>query len=138
MPKYVKGQSGNPKIDWRYLPDRPNCLDCPRKARYHTKNKDGTVKSWRNYCTACNKARGQAQYKYRRFKGKMCDACGFIPIHPVQLDVDHLDGDHTNNTPKNIQTLCANCHRLKTINEGEHDGVKYVTYLSNNKVKTNA
>lgn len=32
-----------------------------------------------------------------------------------QLDIDHVDGDHTNNNPINLQTLCANCHRLKTF-----------------------
>ncbi len=31
-----------------------------------------------------------------------------------QLDVDHIDGDKTNNDPSNYQTLCSNCHRLKT------------------------
>jgi 5-methylcytosine-specific restriction endonuclease McrA len=32
----------------------------------------------------------------------------------VQLDVDHIDGNRSNNELSNIQTLCANCHRLKT------------------------
>jgi 5-methylcytosine-specific restriction endonuclease McrA len=35
-------------------------------------------------------------------------------MHSCQLDVDHIDGDHDNNDPENLQTLCANCHRLKT------------------------
>lgn len=40
--------------------------------------------------------------------------CGFVPTNMCQLDVDHIDGNHINNTPDNLQTLCANCHRLKT------------------------
>jgi len=32
----------------------------------------------------------------------------------MQLDIDHIDGDHTNEDPSNLQTLCANCHRYKT------------------------
>ena len=32
----------------------------------------------------------------------------------AQLQVDHIDGDPTNNDPKNLQTLCANCHIYKT------------------------
>lgn len=40
--------------------------------------------------------------------------CGFVPVLMIQLDVDHIDGDHSNNDPSNLQTLCANCHRLKT------------------------
>lgn len=34
--------------------------------------------------------------------------------HSCQLDVDHIDGDNSNNDPSNFMTLCANCHRLKT------------------------
>ena len=44
-----------------------------------------------------------------------CEFCGFIPIHECQLDVDHIDGDKTNNEKSNLQTLCSNCHRLKTF-----------------------
>jgi 5-methylcytosine-specific restriction endonuclease McrA len=57
---------------------------------------------------------------YRLLKGDKCEFCGFVPIHPVQLDVDHIDGDHTNNNIDNIQTLCANCHRLKTQMNNDH------------------
>lgn len=31
-----------------------------------------------------------------------------------QLDVDHKNGDSANNEPENLQTLCKNCHGLKT------------------------
>jgi len=37
-----------------------------------------------------------------------------------QLDVDHIDGDSSNNDPSNYMTLCANCHRRKTMIEGDH------------------
>lgn len=40
--------------------------------------------------------------------------CGFVPDDLIQLDVDHKDGDPSNNKLSNLQTLCANCHRLKT------------------------
>ena len=51
---------------------------------------------------------------YLTFKGTTCEECGFVPKHNCQLDVDHIDGDHSNNKPGNLRTLCANCHRLKT------------------------
>lgn len=30
------------------------------------------------------------------------------------LSVDHISGDKTNNNPENLQTLCHNCHSVKT------------------------
>jgi hypothetical protein len=52
--------------------------------------------------------------QYRAFKKTYCEECNFIAVHSCQLDVDHADGDRFNNDPKNLITLCANCHRLKT------------------------
>jgi len=58
---------------------------------------------------------------YVAHKKSKCDFCGFIPVDLCQLDVDHIDGNHDNNDPSNLQTLCANCHRLKTkLNKNEY------------------
>lgn len=62
----------------------------------------------------------RAQYKKDRSgrplkaKEDHCERCGFEGL-PCQLDRDHIDGDRTNHEPENIQTLCANCHRLKSF-----------------------
>lgn len=50
---------------------------------------------------------------------EQCSFCGFIPIHSVQLEIDHIDGNHDNNTISNLQVLCANCHKLKTLMNNE-------------------
>jgi hypothetical protein len=55
------------------------------------------------------------KYPYKKYKKEHCEKCGFVAEHTVQLDVDHIDGDNKNNDPINLQTLCANCHRLKTL-----------------------
>jgi len=47
-------------------------------------------------------------------KGPCCEVCGFIPVNRCQLDLDHVDGNRHNDDVKNLQTICANCHRLKT------------------------
>lgn len=47
-------------------------------------------------------------------KGEVCEFCAFVPEHSVQLCVDHIDGNKKNNDPSNFQTLCHNCHSLKT------------------------
>lgn len=51
-------------------------------------------------------------HPHRAFKGDLCVLCGFIPVHACQLDVHHINGDHADNRPENLTTLCANCHRL--------------------------
>ena len=61
------------------------------------------------------------QYPYTLHKKDTCQHCGFVPEHPSQLDVDHIDGDRWNNDPSNLQTLCANCHRLKTHLHRDND-----------------
>ena len=60
----------------------------------------------------CDPCRRKPWNKHKKNK---CDFCGFIPIWKGQLDVDHIDGNSSNNDPSNFQTLCANCHRLKTF-----------------------
>jgi len=54
---------------------------------------------------------------YTTHKGVVCEWCGFVPRISEQLDVDHKDGNHMNDDPSNLQTLCANCHRLKNYAE---------------------
>lgn len=63
-------------------------------------------------CGRCRKIRYEKAYL--KFRKDFCEMCGFIPKNMCQLDVDHIDGNHTNNAENNLQTLCANCHRYKT------------------------
>lgn len=51
---------------------------------------------------------------YQKIKKPHCEGCGFVAVDRCQLDVDHINGDHKDDTPSNLQTLCANCYRLKT------------------------
>ena len=64
------------------------------------------------------------EYPYTVYKKDTCQHCGFVPEHRSQLDVDHIDGDRWNNDPANLQTLCANCHRLKThLHDDSNSGI---------------
>jgi 5-methylcytosine-specific restriction endonuclease McrA len=89
------------------------CSECgPVSLRAIGYSKKGN-KMWR-----CKKARVIEKKNRERpwslFRGEVCERCGFVPEHISQLDVDHKDGNKSNNDPSNLQTLCANCHRLKT------------------------
>lgn len=54
-------------------------------------------------------------YLITKTEGK-CSRCGRSDIHPVTgnyvIEVDHIDGDRFNNSPSNLEVLCANCHSL--------------------------
>lgn len=89
----------------------------------------GKGNDWRPVCWKCRNPTLVANRKYRKnavAKSKMtgeqlkCWKCGFLPEHMCQLDLDHIDGNRDNNTHENHQLLCANCHRLKTILNGDH------------------
>jgi len=52
--------------------------------------------------------------QYKTILGKVCERCGFVAENRCQLDIHHVDHNHKNDNPENLQTLCANCHRLIT------------------------
>lgn len=69
------------------------------------------------YCKSCDIKRIRSygeNDEYRQHKLNQCRICGFEG-HPCQLDVNHIDGNHMNNNLINLETLCANCHRLVTF-----------------------
>ena len=71
-------------------------------------NRSGAGRRWDTMCQTCRR------FPHTRNKKDSCEVCGFVATHRCQLDVDHIDGDHGNNELSNLQTLCANCHRLKS------------------------
>ncbi len=86
------------------IEDRPKC-GCGN--RVQLKEYRGERPVWKSRCSSCTR-------KGRRTKKDHCELCGFIAKDPVQLDVDHINGISFDNRPENLQTICANCHRLKT------------------------
>ena len=95
---------------------RPLCK-CGNLAKKNGKSKKSGKQLYNSYCRSCAKSRhGKKERVNRELKEDKCCRCGFVPEHRCQLDIDHRDGNKQNNDPSNIQTLCANCHRLKTWN----------------------
>ena len=48
--------------------------------------------------------------------GNKCEECSWSKVHPVTgrvpLQIDHQDGDHTNNVRSNLKVLCPSCHAM--------------------------
>jgi len=46
--------------------------------------------------------------------GYKCSTCNLIDWlgEKMILDIDHIDGDNSNNFPSNWRFLCPNCHRM--------------------------
>jgi hypothetical protein len=86
------------------------CVKCNQLKKHH-KNKS-RANGLQVYCMDCTGS--GSNRPYRKHIKEQCKECSFVPQHSCQLDVDHIDGNHLNNDPSNLQTLCANCHRLKT------------------------
>jgi len=87
---------------------------CPCGNKQESKGWKYGKQLYGRYCTSCRKN------GYTKYKKDYCEACGFKAINKVQLDIDHIDGNHKNNDISNLQTLCSNCHRLKTFLNNDH------------------
>lgn len=43
---------------------------------------------------------------------------------PIPIELDHIDGDHENNTLKNLRILCRNCHAQTNTYAGKNKKLK--------------
>ena len=48
----------------------------------------------------------------KRLRGEKCEVCGVVDWQgqPLTFQVDHVDGNRTNNSLDNLRVLCPNCH----------------------------
>ena len=90
---------------------RPKCIQCGTNVVELTRQ----LGKFRDKCTTCRRGYSRSSSRhYTKFKKDICERCGFIPEHPCQLDVDHKAGNKLKSFEQDLETLCANCHRLKT------------------------
>jgi hypothetical protein len=57
-------------------------------------------------------------------RGYACEICAISEYNnkPLMLQVDHINGDATNNFPDNLQLICPNCHSQTESYAGANRG----------------
>lgn len=56
-------------------------------------------------------------------KKRNCEECGWAKISPdgrIPLELDHINGDNTDNRLGNLRVLCPNCHSLKLTHRAKN------------------
>lgn len=70
-------------------------------------NKGERLKDWSKYSRAVN-----LKPHLIKLRGHVCERCKNTDWlgEPIPLEIEHCDGDRTNNTENNLKLLCCNCH----------------------------
>ena len=112
------------------------CLNCNKEIKVNNKycsnicQKEFEYKKyitqWKN--NEVNGLKGEYQisnhiktYLFNKYKNK-CARCGWGEINTytnkIPLEVEHIDGNYSNNLEDNLILLCPNCHSLTSTYKG--------------------
>ena len=75
----------------------------------------------------------------KRLRGEICEICGITEWNgkPLTLQIDHIDGDRTNNHLDNLMILCPNCHTQTDTygskNVSEEGKIKMIESVNKNR-----
>ena len=64
---------------------------------------------WATGCSTC-------RYRAQKNKKDYCEKCGGTE----KLHIDHIDGNRSNNELTNLQTLCKDCHHIKSLKNNDY------------------
>ena len=100
----MKGTCQNCNTEFNYMPSQKNGKYCSNKCQgeYTVKKRFTKDSKWNGY---------MRKYLVENTEYK-CSSCGITEYNnkPITLQVDHIDGDRTNNEFSNLRFLCPNCH----------------------------
>jgi 5-methylcytosine-specific restriction endonuclease McrA len=123
--------------------DRPTCINpgCGKPVTTHSGKITDPNPQWRVHCTHCQSAsygrwahaEGVTPYKSGKCsntKSRLGFQCPTnykkAPWAVGITDVDHINGNHSDNRPENLQELCPMCHKQKSKLEGNNRGFRYL------------
>ena len=108
-------------------PDHPTCShSCANVNKYRSyirRWKDGLESGMSGEDSISSHLR---RYMFEKYEHK-CSRCGWDSVNVYSgkqpLEVDHIDGDHKNNSEENLTLICPNCHSLtptyRSLNKGK-------------------
>lgn len=81
------------------------------------------------------------KYLIHKF-GEKCMDCGWSEVNvfsnSIPIELEHIDGNHTNNRIDNLKLLCPNCHSLtptyRNLNKGNGRSERMKKYRLNKKI----
>ena len=95
--------------DWKYYSFKHMCGDCTRRLQNNLGPRAGVKFHKKDHCENTD--------------GRLGFKC---PVNPKWkfpnsvLHGDHINGNHEDNRPENLQTLCSICHHLKGMRSGDY------------------
>ena len=99
--------------EWKYLSFKSECSRC-MNARKRGIKIEGVIIHKKDYCENVD---GHLGFECPVSKEEWVN-------YPMALDLDHIDGDHYNNSPANVKTYCKLCHMRKGHNDGDYNSKK--------------
>jgi hypothetical protein len=115
-----------------------NCITCNASFEAYTERKFCSTKcqndkkyfefieTWKNGDVDGMRGKTSTSQHIRRYLfekyNNSCSECGWSKVNPhtqkIPLELEHVDGDYTNNKEENLKLLCPNCHSLTSTWKG--------------------
>ena len=100
----MKSKCLNCDVEFQYSPSQSHGKYCSNRCQADFKLKVRFTKG-----TRWNYAMGRY---VKRLRNENCEICGICEWNgkSITLQIDHIDGDRTNNDLTNLIVVCPNCH----------------------------